>query len=59
MPRAYDQIVTILNRLNAVRANIDALNTTLEQVCYHITLICRNLYIDVRARQCRLIKHLP
>ncbi|KAF9484460.1 hypothetical protein BDN70DRAFT_825533 [Pholiota conissans] len=31
MPRAYDQIVSILNRLNAVRANINALNTSLEQ----------------------------
>lgn len=39
MPRAYDQIVMILNRLNAVRANIDALNTTLEQVCYQLIAI--------------------
>ncbi|KAF8160995.1 hypothetical protein B0H34DRAFT_795838 [Crassisporium funariophilum] len=31
MPRAYDQIVAILNRLNAVRANIDSLSATLEQ----------------------------
>ena len=32
MPRAYDQIVTILNRLNAVRANISVLAKALEKV---------------------------
>lgn len=32
MPRAYDQIVTVLNRLNAVRANISELAKSLENV---------------------------
>ncbi|KAF8894917.1 hypothetical protein CPB84DRAFT_1963307 [Gymnopilus junonius] len=32
MPRAYDQIITILNRLNHVRASIDSLSASLEQV---------------------------
>lgn len=32
MPRAYDQIVSILSRLNAVRANISALAKALETV---------------------------
>ncbi|KJA27774.1 hypothetical protein HYPSUDRAFT_62813 [Hypholoma sublateritium FD-334 SS-4] len=31
MPRAYDQIVTVLNRLNAVRANISELAKALEK----------------------------
>ena len=32
MPRAYDQIIAILNRVNAVRANIDTLTADLEEV---------------------------
>lgn len=32
MPRAYDQIVAILNKLNAVRANINTLSESLEKV---------------------------
>ncbi|KAF9562777.1 hypothetical protein CPC08DRAFT_687339 [Agrocybe pediades] len=32
MPRAYDQIVTILERLELVRSNIQSLNATLEKV---------------------------
>ena len=32
MPRAYDQIVNVLNKLNTVRENIEVLNSTLKQV---------------------------
>jgi len=33
MPRAYDRILNILNRLNDVRQNIDDLNQTLKHAC--------------------------
>lgn len=32
MPRAYDQIVAILSRVNALRANIATLTADLEEV---------------------------
>lgn len=34
MPRARSQVSAILDRLNLVRANIVALNVTLQQVCF-------------------------
>jgi len=42
MPRAYDQIVTILGRVNALRVNIANLTAELEEVrgfCSHCDLI--------------------
>jgi hypothetical protein len=39
MPRAYDRIVSILNRLNNVRQNIEDLSQTLKHVCIIIFIL--------------------
>ena len=37
MPRAYDQIVTILDRFKAVRDNLNALDANLRQVASRVS----------------------
>jgi hypothetical protein len=43
MPRAYDQIVAILDRFKVVRDNLNTLNANLQQVAIHLS-VCHIIY---------------
>ena len=59
MPRAYDRILNILNRLNNVRQNIDNLNQSLMHACPILSHAHPSDYFDRRLmlRRSRLSRH--